>query len=114
MPPSGARRAPQVGSNRLDQLARVRSGTPWGDLAHGLRRGATAMGRRYWAGGVILLVVGGWPLRGEQPAALDVEPEDVRPGLVARYRSLVEKEAALDRVDAKPAFFVSEGSPHPR
>jgi hypothetical protein len=45
---------------------------------------------------------------------LDVEPEDLRPGLVAHYRSLGDKEATLDRVDAKPAFRLGLSSPHPR
>jgi glucose/arabinose dehydrogenase/cytochrome c2 len=77
------------------------------------------MGGRCWTGGIILLILGGWPLRGETPAApkpgaLDVEPEEVRPGLVAHYRSLTDEGAVLDRIDAKPAFFLGDSSPHPR
>src|SRR5262249_47772992 len=45
---------------------------------------------------------------------LEVEPEDLRPGLVARYRSLLDKDATLDRVEAKPAFRTGHSSPHPR
>jgi hypothetical protein len=48
------------------------------------------------------------------PQPLDVELEELRPGLVALYRSVGEKEAALTRIDAKPAFHIGEGSPHPR
>ncbi len=68
------------------------------------------MGRPYGAGGIILLLACG-PLRGEPPAA---EPEDVWPGLLAHYRSLTDEGAALDRIDAKPAFFLGDSSPHPR
>ena len=39
--------------------------------------------------------------------------EDLRPGLVAVYRSKVDN-AVLTRVDAKPAFTVGHSSPHPR
>jgi mono/diheme cytochrome c family protein len=44
----------------------------------------------------------------------DVEPEDLPPGLVAHYRSLVDKSADLHRIDAKPAFNLGLSSPHPR
>src|SRR5262245_38574871 len=47
-------------------------------------------------------------------APLDVEPEDIRPGLVAEYRSLVSKQAVLTRIEAKPAFTLGDSSPHPR
>jgi glucose/arabinose dehydrogenase/cytochrome c551/c552 len=47
-------------------------------------------------------------------APLDVELEDLRPGLPAIYRSLAEKDAALARVDLKPAFNLGHSSPHPR
>src|SRR5688500_627095 len=39
---------------------------------------------------------------------------EVKPGLVAVYRSLVDPGAVLTRIDAKPAFTLGEGSPHPR
>src|SRR5262245_33709306 len=45
---------------------------------------------------------------------LDVEEEDLRPGLLAVYRSAVEPEAALTRVEARPAFSLGNSSPHPR
>ncbi len=64
------------------------------------------------------LLIPGALLRGAaaepKPGALEVEPQEVRPGLVAHYRSLIGTEAVLDRVEAKPAFFLSDSSPHPR
>lgn len=47
-------------------------------------------------------------------APLDVEPEDLRPGLVAEYKSRVEERAVLSRIEAKPAFTLGDSSPHPR
>jgi mono/diheme cytochrome c family protein len=50
------------------------------------------------------------------PAAgpLDLEPGDLRPGLVAEYRSLRASKATLPRIDPKPAFTLGRSSPHPR
>ena len=45
---------------------------------------------------------------------LELEPGDLRPGLVAKYRSLVEKDATVYRVEPKPAFYLGRSSPHPR
>jgi hypothetical protein len=50
----------------------------------------------------------------EKAAALDVEWDELQPGLVAHYRSLVDRSAALYRIDAKPAFYLGHSSPHPR
>jgi cytochrome c551/c552 len=51
----------------------------------------------------------------DKPAApLDVELEDLRPGLLAVYRSLADDDATLTRIDAKPAFTLGHSSPHPR
>jgi glucose/arabinose dehydrogenase/mono/diheme cytochrome c family protein len=46
--------------------------------------------------------------------ALDVEPEQLRPGLVAVMRSLDDPERSLTRIDVKPAFHLGHSSPHPR
>ncbi len=43
-----------------------------------------------------------------------VSGDEVKPGLVAVYRSLVDPEAVLTRIDAKPAFTLGDSSPHPR
>jgi mono/diheme cytochrome c family protein len=59
---------------------------------------------------MVLLAVGGPRADG---GPVEAEPEDLRPGLVAHYRSLVDKEARLDRLDAKPAFRWGDSSPHP-
>ena len=48
------------------------------------------------------------------PGRLDLEPEDVRPGLVAKYRSLADPSATLARVEPKPSFYLGRSSPHPR
>lgn len=55
-------------------------------------------------------------LRAADPKAgpLDVELDSLRPGLAAEYRSLLDKEAVLTRIDAKPAFTLGHSSPHPR
>ncbi|HVK12680.1 MAG TPA: hypothetical protein VM597_28275, partial [Gemmataceae bacterium] len=47
-------------------------------------------------------------------APLDRDPGDLRPGLVAEYRSVGEPRAAVTRVERKPAFTLGESSPHPR
>jgi glucose/arabinose dehydrogenase/mono/diheme cytochrome c family protein len=52
--------------------------------------------------------------RAKPPEQAPVEPDDLRPGLVARYRSLADPGATLDRLDAKPAFRLGHSSPHPR
>src|SRR5437773_1983193 len=47
-------------------------------------------------------------------APLDLEPGDLKPGLVADYRSCVNQLARLRRIEAKPAFTLGRSSPHPR
>jgi mono/diheme cytochrome c family protein/glucose/arabinose dehydrogenase len=54
------------------------------------------------------------PLCAKPPRPLDVEPGDLRPGLLAQYRSLTDREATLTRIDLKPAFHLGHSSPHPR
>src|SRR5437763_803253 len=44
---------------------------------------------------------------------LDEEIE-VRPGLLAEYRSLGPETRSVVRIDAKPAFTWGDSSPHPR
>lgn len=48
------------------------------------------------------------------PSPLDVELDELSPGLLAVYRSSADKKAVLARVDAKPAFTLEHSSPHPR
>src|SRR6476659_10043362 len=50
------------------------------------------------------------------PAAgpLDLEPEDLKPGLVAEYRSAADAKATVTRIEPKPAFTLGRSSPHPR
>jgi glucose/arabinose dehydrogenase len=71
-------------------------------------------------GAVIVLLVGisqapvcGGPEK-THPERVEVEPEDLPPGLIANYRSLTDKGATLHRIDAKPAFHLGFSSPHPR
>src|SRR4051812_12954051 len=45
---------------------------------------------------------------------LDLDPDDLRPGLVGAYHSLAEPRAAAARIDPKPAFTLGRSSPHPR
>src|SRR5215468_2710243 len=47
-------------------------------------------------------------------APLDLEPGDLKPGLVAEYRSVAEPEARVTRIESKPAFTLGRSSPHPR
>ena len=71
-----------------------------------------------WRIGIVVFLMGasGVPLYGgaEQSGSLDVEPEELRPGLLAHYRSLADRDATLYRLDAKPAFYLGHSSPHPR
>src|SRR5207248_4715216 len=48
------------------------------------------------------------------PGPLDLEPGDLRPGLVAEYRSLADPRHVVSRVEPKPAFHIGRSSPHPR
>jgi glucose/arabinose dehydrogenase/mono/diheme cytochrome c family protein len=51
----------------------------------------------------------------DKPAGpLDLETESLRPGLVAEYRSLIDPDAVIHRVEPKPAFYLAHSSPHPR
>ena len=49
-----------------------------------------------------------------QQQPLTVSGEDLRPGLVAVYRSLAKDGGTLTRIDLKPAFTLGHTSPHPR
>jgi mono/diheme cytochrome c family protein len=44
----------------------------------------------------------------------EFDPESLRPGLVATYRSIGASGPVLHRIDAKPAFALGDSSPHPR
>jgi glucose/arabinose dehydrogenase/cytochrome c551/c552 len=44
----------------------------------------------------------------------DADFDNLRPGLIANYRSGLEDTATLSRIDAKPAFSLGRCSPHPR
>lgn len=61
-------------------------------------------------GGAVLLLSAGTTFA----KPLDVEPEDLRPGLVAIYNSPVDKAASLSRIDSRPAFTLGHSSIHPR
>lgn len=78
-----------------------------------------------WMSGIAVLLIGtGWallsaesdrtPAGAKESGPLDAELEDLQPGLLARYASLLDKEAVLDRIDARPAFHLGHSSPHPR
>ncbi len=47
-------------------------------------------------------------------APLDLEPDDLKLGLVGEYHSLAEPKAVATRIDPKPAFTLGRSSPHPR
>ncbi len=71
------------------------------------------MSVRQWACGLLVLLIGA-RLWGAAPRPLEVEPDALRPGLVAHYRTLADRESSLTRIDAKPAFHLGHSSPHPR
>ena len=62
----------------------------------------------------ICLMFGPLALTARSQGPLDVEPEELKPGLTADYRPLVAGGRALHRVDPKPAFTLGRSSPHPR
>ena len=67
------------------------------------------MSRRRWAVmAVVLLASGECRSAGAEPrgAALEVEPEDVRPGLVAQYRSAADAGATVGTRGSGAAFSV--------
>src|SRR5262245_20990174 len=45
---------------------------------------------------------------------VEIEPESLQNGLIAEYRSLSDQRALVHRIDAKPAFYLGQSSPHPR
>ncbi|MBA4187641.1 MAG: hypothetical protein C0467_06435 [Planctomycetaceae bacterium] len=45
---------------------------------------------------------------------LELEPGDLKPGVLAEYRSLVAKDVSVTRIEVKPAFYLGRSSPHPR
>src|SRR5947208_3457723 len=45
---------------------------------------------------------------------IELEPGDLKPGLVAEYRSVAEPKARVSRIEPKPAFTLGRSSPHPR
>jgi cytochrome c551/c552 len=64
---------------------------------------------------VLALLLSGTPVAAaDRSGALDVEPDELRPGLVAVYRSLADPAAVLTRIEPKPTFFLGDSSPHPR
>ncbi len=63
---------------------------------------------------VLCLTLSGGPVVPARPGAVEVEPDQVRPGLVAVYRSRVDAAAVLTRIERKPAFYLGDSSPHPR
>ena len=51
----------------------------------------------------------------DKPAGrLELEAGELKPGLVAEYRSLADTKTTLTRVEPKPAFTLGRSSPHPR
>lgn len=65
--------------------------------------------------GCLLFSAGpGKPSSPKSTGPLDVELEDLRPGLLAHYRSLIDEEATLSRIDSRPAFTLGHSSIHPR
>jgi mono/diheme cytochrome c family protein len=45
---------------------------------------------------------------------VEVEPGNLRPGLLATYRSLSDKDSYLNRIDPKPCFYLGHSNIHPR
>src|SRR5262249_26458913 len=45
---------------------------------------------------------------------VESDSESLQNGLIAEYRSLAEQSALVHRIDAKPAFYLGQSSPHPR
>ncbi|HEX3151632.1 MAG TPA: hypothetical protein VHR66_26395, partial [Gemmataceae bacterium] len=48
------------------------------------------------------------------PSADPIDPDELRPGLIAEYHSVADPKATLHRIDPKPAFALGRSSPHPR
>ena len=63
---------------------------------------------------VLLVGLVASPLTPAAGGPLDLEPEDLKPGLVAEYRSLADPKATVARIEPKPAFALGRSSPHPR
>lgn len=93
-------------------LGRWRCDKPADALGRSAGRGTT----RRIAGllGVVFFLSGLGATPDVPKGPLDLEPEQVQPGLLAVYRSAVDREAELHRVEPKPAFFAGHSSPHPR
>lgn len=63
---------------------------------------------------ILLLVFAAAGTAAEPQVPRDIEPEQLRPGLLAEYQSLSDPSARLNRIDAKPSFYIAGSSPHPR
>ncbi|MGE3808976.1 MAG: hypothetical protein AB7K24_30300, partial [Gemmataceae bacterium] len=77
------------------------------------------MKRVTWVAVAALTVFACCQPTGSAPSAAEAEPDeveldDLRPGLVAVFQSLVDKDAVLHRLEVKPAFYLGHGSVHPR
>jgi mono/diheme cytochrome c family protein len=51
---------------------------------------------------------------GEPKGRLEIEAEELKPGVVAEYRSQAEPKIFVTRIEAKPAFTLGRSNPHPR
>lgn len=49
-----------------------------------------------------------------QAGPLELDLDELRPGVAAQYRSLVDEACTLTRLEAKPSFYLGFSSPHPR
>ena len=54
------------------------------------------------------------PVTDKPTGRLDLEAGELKPGLIADYRSLDSPTATLSQIEPKPAFTLSRSSPHPR
>ncbi|MBX3421372.1 MAG: hypothetical protein KF752_07420 [Pirellulaceae bacterium] len=55
-----------------------------------------------------------WLLTMSLVGQIELETDELRPGLVAEYRSVSHPEVSVLRLDAKPALTLGDSSPHPR
>lgn len=64
---------------------------------------------------LVFLAIGPIAFAADKPAGrLDLDPEDIKSGLVAEYRSIADAKATVTRIEPKPAFTLGRSSPHPR
>src|SRR5262249_1902004 len=62
----------------------------------------------------LALALFSWLRAAQPPGRIRAEPGEMRPGLIATYRSLIDRDATFTRIDRKPVFSLGHSNPDGR